>query len=219
MNIEKTLLLFDWDDVLFNATAFVAEFTDELEKLDMSRAVIYETYQAAKQLEGGYSPAGQASLLGASYPEQLPKIHAVFERAMSRVPGFMFTDAKNFVIAAGLKGSALGVLSAGNEQFQSEKIKRSGLDQQFNHIIVVPADKPGANKADEIAKLLLQYERVVFFEDAIDNLNDAAKVFGNDERLTLVYVNRDGHVHQLPSGTVQVASLDSAVLRSLCFGE
>lgn len=218
-NIEKTLLLFDWDDVLFNTAEFKNEFTDGLEEAGISPIIVFETYQAAKQLEGGYSFNGHASLLIASFPELTEKIRAVFDRAMSRVPGFMFTDAKQLVITAGLKGAALGVLTAGNEQFQAEKIKRSGIEHQFNFIQIVPADKAGEAKAKIIAEKAGEYERIVFFEDSIDNLNDVARLVEGGDRLSFVYVNRDGKVHQLPPGTVQVATLDSALIAKVCFGE
>jgi|GEM_PF-2474156 len=216
-NIEKTLLIFDWDDVLFNTAEFKNDFTDGLEALDVSAAVVFETYQAAKQLEGGYSFDGHASLLIASYPEQAAKIRAVFDRSLSRVPGFVFTDAKQLVIAAGLKGAALGVLSAGNEAFQAEKIRRSGLELQFNFTRIVPAEEAGRHKAKIIAELLPQYEKVVFFEDTLDNLSAAAAILGEDPRLFYVYINRDGKVHQLPPGTTQVATFDSALVSKLCF--
>lgn len=218
-DIEKTVLIFDWDDVLFNATEFKNDFTDSLEELTISPAVIFETYQAAKQLEGGYSFDGHASLLIASYPEHAEKIRAVFARSMSRVPGFMFSDAKQLIISAGLKGAALGVLTAGNEQFQMEKIKRSGLEAQFNFIKTVSSEKAGEAKAKVIAEKGGEYERIIFFEDSIENLNEVARLLGDNERLAFVYVNRDGKVHQLPPGTTQVATLDSALIAKLCFGE
>ena len=219
MNIEKTLLVFDWDDVLFNTAEFKNDYTDSLEELQISPAVVFETYQTAKQLEGGYSFDGHASLLVTSYPEQAEKIRAVFARSMSRVPGFVFTDAKQLVISAGLKGAALGVLTAGNEQFQAEKIKRSGLELQFNFIRIVPFTGAGEAKAKIIAEKAGEYERIVFFEDSVENLQEVARLLGDNERLALVYVNRDGHVHQLPPGTTQVATLDSSVIARLCFGE
>lgn len=218
-DIEKTLLLFDWDDVLFNTAEFKNDYTDSLEELQISPAVVFETYQTAKQLEGGYSFDGHAALLATAYPEQAEKIRAVFARSMSRVPGFVFTDAKQFIISAGLKGSALGVLTAGNEVFQAEKIKRSGLENQFNFISIVSADKAGVNKAKIIAEKAGEYERIVFFEDNIDNLNEVFRLIGDTDRLALVYVNRDGRVHQLPPGTTQVATFDSALIAKICFGE
>ncbi len=219
MNIERTLLLFDWDDVLFNAAEYKNDFTDGLEELQISPAVVFETYQAAKQLEGGYSFDGHASLLIAAYPDQAEKIRAVFARTMQRVPGFIFTDAKQLVISAGLKGAALGVLTAGNETFQNEKIKRSGLALQFNFISVIPAANAGEHKARIIAEKAGEYERIIFFEDSVENLHEVARLLGEHERLALVYVNRDGKVHQLPPGTTQVATLDSTIISKLCFGE
>jgi hypothetical protein len=218
MEIEKTLLLFDWDDVLFNAAEFKNDFTDGLEELNISGAVVFEKYQEAKLLDGGYSFEGHATLLISVYPDQAEKIRAVFARTMSRVPGYMFTDAKNLVITAGLKGSQLGVLTGGNEKHQAEKIQRSGLINQFNFIKHVPPESP-EHKADVIVELLPQYERIIFFEDRIDMLEAVATAAAGDERLALVYVNRDGKVHQLPPGTVQTASLDSPVITKLCFGE
>ncbi|MDO8601876.1 MAG: HAD family hydrolase [bacterium] len=216
-NIEKTLLLFDWDDVLFNAADFKNDYTDSLEELNISPAVVFETYQEAKRLENGYDFDGHATLLVSAYPDQAEKIRAVFARSMSRVPGFVFADAKHLVITAGLKGAALGIATAGNEQFQAEKIKRSGLELQFNFIKIIPADKAGENKAKIIAEKAGEYERIVFFEDSIDNLNEVARLLVENKRLSLVYVNRDGHVHQLPPGTTQVATLDSAIISKLCF--
>lgn len=218
-DIEKTLLIFDWDDVLFNKTAFKNDYTDALEALGISATVIYETYQAAAKLGGGYTFAEHASLLIASYPELQEKIRAVFDRAMQRVPGFLFADAKQFIISAGLKGAALGVLTAGSEQFQAEKIKRSGIEFQFNFITIVPIDKAGANKAKVIAEKAGEYERIIFFEDSIENLNEAAHLIGENERLAFVYLNRDGHIQQLPPGTTQVSTFDSAIVAKLCFGE
>lgn len=219
MNIEKTLLLFDWDDVLFNTAEFKNDFTDGLEELAISPTIVFETYQAAKKLEGGYSFDGHISLLVASYPEQADTIRAVFERSLSRIPGFVFADAKQLVMSAGLKGAALGILTAGNVGFQKEKIRRSGLEMQFNFIETVPNDKAGERKANVIASKAGEYERIIFFEDSIENLNGVARLLGDNDRFALVYVNRDGHVHQLPPGTTQVAALDSSVISKLCFGE
>lgn len=218
-NIEKTLLLFDWDDVLFNAADFKNDFTDALEELDISRVVVFETYEAAKRLEGGHSFAGHASLLSNAYPELADKIRAIFEKTMSRVPGFVYSDAKQFVIAAGLKGAALGVLSAGNETFQREKIERSGLSAQFNFITVVGYDKAAQLKAEAIVKLAEQYERIVFFEDNVDNLIAVEGMITESGRVFYVYINRDGKVRQLPPGTVQAANFDNALINELCFGK
>jgi len=218
-DIEKTLLLFDWDDVLFNAADFKAEFTDGLEEIGISPIVVFETYQAAKRLEGEYSFDNHASLLITSFPELAEKIRAVFSRTMSRVPGFMYSDAKHFIIAAGLKGAALGVLSAGNKQFQGEKIHRSGIENQFNFIAIVSAVNPGQEKARIIAEKAGEYERIVFFEDSVEVLNDVARLVEGGDRLSFVYVNRDGKVHQLPPGTTQVSTLDSAVVAKVSFNE
>ncbi len=216
MDLEKTLLLFDWDDVLFNAAEFKNYFTDALEELAMSRVTIYETYQAAKQLgSGGYTFAGHLSLLSNAYPQFRDQIKAIFDTTIKRSPAFVFPDAKQMVITAGLKGNQIGVLSAGDEQFQMEKIQRSGLLPQFNFVKIIPLG--AEHKAAEIEKLLPQYERVVFFEDRIDMLEAAAALTPDRQRLALVYVNRDGSLHQLPQGTVQTASLDSAIISKLCF--
>lgn len=218
-DIEKTLLLFDWDDVLFNTADFKNDFTDSLEELDISRIAVFETYEASKQMEGGHSFENHASLLIAAYPDQAEKIRAVFARTMSRVPGFVYSDAKQFIIAAGLKGAALGVLSAGNEQFQKEKIERSGLYTQFNFITVVPYANAGERKAQEIVKLAEQYEKIVFFEDSVDNLHTVESVLSEAGRVFYVYVNRDGKVHPLPPGTLQISSFDSTPLAKFCFEE
>jgi FMN phosphatase YigB (HAD superfamily) len=217
-DLEKILLLFDWDDVIFNAAEFKNDFTDALEELDISGAVVFETYQTAKQLEGGYSFAGHAGLLATAYPEQADKIRAVFDKSMSRVPGFVFPDAKQLIIAAGLKGTQLGILTAGNEQFQKEKIQRSGLEPQFNFIKYISSLEP-SHKADAIFDIVPQYDRVIFFEDRVDMLEAAAATGAREDRLSLVYVNRDGRVQQLPPGTVQAATLNSSIVSKLCFGE
>jgi FMN phosphatase YigB (HAD superfamily) len=160
--------IFDFDDVLFkNTKEFKEHVYDILEKAGIPREkskALYLDHRNNFSLEVFLS----SLFYGPNNEQEIKEIH---EEIMKEAPGFVNRELLGALHHGRLKKDDIYIVTSGNEEFQREKIERSGLAEFFHpsHIIPVP-DK----KTEAITKIVhdAKGEEVVFIDDKDHHFKD-----------------------------------------------
>lgn len=143
--------IFDFDDVLFHTTKHRLEHMFfVLEKAGISRRDIEEYY--ARERVNMFSLKNLLAYF--SIKEE------IYEKIMREVKNFLNDDL--IKIVKNLSKENCYLVTCGHEEFQKDKIIRSGITPLFTEIIVVPDTK---KEAIENLCVKFKNERVVFIDD------------------------------------------------------
>ncbi|MEK7190435.1 MAG: HAD hydrolase-like protein [Patescibacteria group bacterium] len=164
--------IFDFDDVLFNNTA---QFKEHMFKILAEAGVSEEKARAYyKEVRTKkFSLKKFIKELFSRYPEIKKTVAETYEAIMQECPKFLNTTLVEGVKR--LKKDNCYIVSNGDEEFQGDKIKYSGMGNLFHdhHIFLVPGEK-----RTTIAKVCEQEENkgieFVFIDDKqefIDEIN------------------------------------------------
>ena len=144
--------IFDFDDVLFYTTRRRVEYIYPfLEKLGISRQKVDEYYKEVR----GQNFSMKKLLKYFSLPEE------TYEEIMRDSIDFSNKETINFLKKAGKENCF--IITYGDEEFQLDKIKRTGVDTLVSEIIVVSTDE----KKEFIEVICEKYknEKIVFIDD------------------------------------------------------
>ncbi len=150
--------IFDFDDVLFNTTPrFKEHLRSYLEKAGISRVAVEEY---AKNLQGK----------GFSLKELLNKFSVSlnwYKKILKNSEEFINQDLLKIIKKLGRENCY--IVSFGNKEFQSDKIKRARIEDFFLKITVVPGSKKEA-----IEKICAKYkdEQIIFVDDKAKHFED-----------------------------------------------
>ncbi len=150
--------IFDFDNVLFHTSKhFKEHLFITLGEVGISRNSAQEYYN--KEHWNQFSLKKMLAYL--SVAEDL------YEKIMNR--NQFFLNKELLEIIRKMKSSDCYIVTYGDEEFQSDKIKRCGISHLFSEIIIVSGSKKGA-----IEKLCAKhkYEQVIFIDDKAQHFED-----------------------------------------------
>lgn len=151
--------IFDFDDVLFYTTKkFIPHEYVVLEKVGISRIDIENYYKDIKLSNSAFSM--KKMLEHFSVPEE------IYKEIMQENKNYLNQELVSIVMKLGKENCF--ILSFGDEEFQIDKIKTSGIEHLFSQIIVVKN-----NKKDFVEKICNLYkdEQVFFIDDKEEYLS------------------------------------------------
>ncbi len=162
---KKTKIIFDFDDVLFDAKQFKQRIYSCLEKNGIPYDISEEYY---KKIRGGeFSIKNFISdlLIMQNIKQISPK--DIYEDIMSKCEEFVNKDL--IEIAYGIGKDNCFIVSKGEKEQQLDKIKMSKIDHLFFEINIVPG-----NKSKEIERICRDNKdfKVIFVDDKITHLEE-----------------------------------------------
>ncbi len=155
-------IIFDFDDVLFNANAFKELMFFYLEERGIRNA--RELYKQMRKREKLFSPSQYLNELGIKKDERA----TVYEGIMT--PCAWLFNKEMVGIMSEIGEENFFIISQGDEAFQEDKIDRAIGDQVLgSHIIIVPD-----SKREEVIRICMMFkdEDVIFVDDKIEFLNN-----------------------------------------------
>jgi hypothetical protein len=155
-------VIFDFDDVLFNANAFKEIIFLELENEGVLD--IRERYQKERELKRLFDL--EIFLRSLSFDEL--KVHSFYQKYITFSASLVNQEMVNLIPKLGREN--VFILSQGAEQFQRDKINAVLGDMlSASHILIVPG-----SKKDEISNICRRFrnEGVIFVDDKVEFLND-----------------------------------------------
>lgn len=137
------IIFIDFDDVLFNTKLFKRKLIKVFLANGISRKDFFESYydypfKTKKGLKK-YDPWQQIKALKEKYNLEEKKIIKDLENLLRNSKEFLFFDSKYFLKK--FDKDFLILLSYGDNKFQEEKVKGSGLAKYFFKIIINDKDK------------------------------------------------------------------------------
>lgn len=158
--------IFDFDDVLFYTTKMLKKHMYTcLQEAGISRETAERYYKTAREKE--FSLKKSIAGIFANEKKNKNDVEKIYEKIMSECKNFT-----NSVLIEKIK--KLGredcfIITNGEEEFQKDKIARSGIAPFFSEIYIVPESKKEiiynlCNKYDE--------EEIIFTEDKIRFIED-----------------------------------------------
>ncbi len=157
--------IFDFDDVLFNTKKFKEKIYLSVEKVGISRDVEETYYKEFRKY--AFSLKIFLTNLFAREKKRSVSVDAIYEEIMSDCERLLNKDLLEIVQK--LSASDCFILTSGDEEFQKDKIRRSGIEKLFSEITVVPD-----SKREAMNKICAQYkdEKVIFIDDKQKFLDD-----------------------------------------------
>ena len=151
--------IFDFDDVLLDtAKRRTLHMYPRLEKAGVSLAAINEYYEKYRERK---LFSMKQLIAHFSLPEE------VYEELMKEIEDFRNDELVEIIKKLGKENCF--IVSQGDEEFQLDKIKRTGVVPLFSEIVIVQETKKKA--VEGICELYID-EEVVFIDDKIQNFED-----------------------------------------------
>lgn len=149
------MFIIDLDDTLLNTQGFKEARIQALHEIGVSAAEYNKSYKEAYSNAQGvntYNDATHTKALVASGFDE-GAVAQAFASAVSRLPGFLFPDALNFLQFLKDINQQLVLLSLGQSGFQKMKIDSLGIAKYFDDIFTTDT-----TKAEIIEKILSQHK-------------------------------------------------------------
>ena len=135
---DNIKLIFDFDDTLFNTAEFKKSMFSSIKKAGISYSIAEDNYKKIRSLDTPFSLKVFLSLLF-SQGKKWKTIGNLYEKIMADCPSFLNKKLINVVSKMGKFNCY--IVTNGDEEFQLDKIKRSGIDSFFDTIDIVPGSK------------------------------------------------------------------------------
>lgn len=155
-------VIFDFDDVLFNASAFKELMFSFLERYGIKNAK--EVYTRMRETEKVFSVARYIDFLGIKENEK----EIIYEGIMT--PCAFLVNKELVAIIEEVGKENIFIVSQGDEMFQRDKIDRALSGKVLEGNVVVVSD----SKRAEVAKICQMFkdEEIIFTDDKLEFLND-----------------------------------------------
>jgi FMN phosphatase YigB (HAD superfamily) len=158
--------IFDFDDVLLHTTKmFKRQMYNSLENAGINREDALEYYRKTRGQE--FSLRNFITELLKTAGKDTAQTEKIYEEIMSKCPNFTNVELVNKISTMGKENCF--IVTNGDGDFQSEKIKRSGISHLFQEVFVVPGSKQEA-----IYNICSKYkdDKVFFVDDKTTFFND-----------------------------------------------
>ena len=159
-------VIFDFDDVLFNNTKqFKKRMFSCLAKAGIPHDIALEYYKKVRERE--FSLKDFISHLFVTKKIKGTNVQDVYEDIVSKCKNFVNTELVKIVKKMGKKNCY--IITNGDQEFNLEKIKRSGMATSFGQIYVV-----AGSKKEIIEKICRsnKNEKIIFVDDKNKFLDD-----------------------------------------------
>jgi len=166
-------IIFDFDHTLFSTKEFYNALKRVFMGLGIDEKLFQESYQKSKETNKFYRPLKQFKLIIKQKPEiKETDLIKKFNRVLRNAPQFLYEDTLPF-LKKWQKKSDLVLLSYGEERFQKQKIRASGIQKYFKKIIITRDVK----KSKPFKRIFKNLEKIIFIEDDLQTLSRTKKVF------------------------------------------
>ena len=165
MKHSPCLLIIDFDGVLFNDVRFKKEYESLFGRAGISKEMYEKTYQQTKK-KGYYDSRIHIRLAlgsgqGASVTEK--NLFSQIKKFLDQSSRFIYGDVKKFLAFLKEEEISAILLSTGDAVFQKHKITRSGIEDFFDEVIIIPH----ASKIADVDLILRKIKPVsaIFIDD------------------------------------------------------
>ncbi len=182
MSTNKLKVFSDLDRTLLSTDDFLDFFQESFLRLGIKKDVLLETYRASKK-DKLYRPETHLKLLSKE-GFALEELRKTFEKVMARTSDFLYEDTVPFLKERQKEASFI-IVTWGDEWFQKEKVRKSGL-KEFLEKVAVSKER---NKVKALSPYLFKDEKAFFVDDDPFPLNALKPLFPS---LVTVRMKRKG---------------------------
>lgn len=190
-------IFLDFDDTLFDTSAFFNALQVIFEKFGVSKALFLKSYQEMKAefptIGWRYSCEMHIERLRQSLSFDEEGLRKELRVCIADTEKFLFPDAKSFLASLKVSGYSTFILSFGDIYFQTAKISGTGISQFIERNIITDKDKAVAlqSEIDDDGK------NAWFFDDRIHFIESVKRAF---PKVRTVLVRRvGGHQEEEPN--------------------
>lgn len=193
-NPNERLVILDFDHSLFNTEEFKESLREIFIKYGVGKELYNETYKEIREKEEGpYSLERHLSILEGRMMynrKKLRKIKREVLDLLKRTDEYLFSDTMDFLRQES-KRSKLVLVTLGEKEFQSLKIKSSGIKKYFVQIIISRGRARKGSKDKEIAKVIdgHQDREIFMVEDVAREIDLMKKDY---PFVTMIKIERPG---------------------------
>ncbi len=177
MKYSPSLLVIDFDGVLFDDARFKKDYESLFRRAGVREEIYQKTYDTTKK-QGHYDPRIHIHLAlgGASGASVIEKnLFSQIKKFLDQSFRYLFGDVKGFLQFLKDEEVRMVLLSTGDAAFQNQKIAKSGLTDFFDDIVIIPhASK--TNALDQIIRKM-RPESVLFIDDKREVVEHIKKSF------------------------------------------
>lgn len=177
----KTKLFIDFDKTLFDTSQVKERLVRIFGQFDFSQEEIDQTY-LAETLDGKYSPEGQAKRLNDIRQFDLEVAELKIKSMIFDSGKLLYPDTNEFLDNIDKEKYEVNLLSYGDVEFQSRKVKHSGITDKFDNIYITNIEKQIYLK-----DIVSEDENFFVIDDKIDNLE---KISAEYNKAFMIYINR-----------------------------
>ena len=130
-----SIIIFDFDDTIFNTRKLKKTIFDKIESLGISSEIVKNSYEISKKRFNHYTPDNHISIINEMSdhdisPKQTAEIKAI-DFSLHR------NDKIHDILSSLSKKNHLIHLTIGDQNFQKLKIHKSGISKYFHEIHIV----------------------------------------------------------------------------------
>lgn len=191
-------IILDFDYTLFNAASLKREM---MRKLGVSQKVFNQTYKlavATHKNSHDYSVLKHLELIAKQRSGfNLRDGKKIVDSVLNESAKHMYAQSYNFLKNLSARGYKLILVTRGNQDWQSLKIKNTGVHNYFDKIIISPKWKTQGLK-----KMLKLVKRGYFVSDHIDEVKDTKKYINAYKPILKLRYKKDLQVakqHSIPA--------------------
>jgi len=166
------IIILDFDHTIFNTTAYVERLQKNLEKAGISKNEFWDKRQSLKDC---CHLVDIDQFVDSLEQENKSALHDVIHETIEQyAQEFIFSDVNGFITQHKDNFDFL-ILTQGDEELQTKKIKHSNLPTYVSYKIV--KDK----KVLVIGDVIDLYDEVIFIDDKAKNIDDIKKAYSTVE--------------------------------------
>lgn len=167
----KIKLFVDFDKTIFDTSQVKERLAQIFSQLGFSQGEITQSY-LAESLDGKFSPEGQAKRLNRIRPYNLKVAELKIKSMIFDSNKFLYSDTIDFLNSLDREKYEVDLLSYGDEDFQTRKVKRSGVIDKFENIYITNIEKQ-----IYIKDIVSLDDYFIVIDDGTENLEKISKVF------------------------------------------
>ena len=182
----KTKFFIDFDGTMFDTEMFRDGLFEILRDAGFSSDQIKKTYKSTC-LDYKYSPEKQLDKLSAEKSFDLEKVlQKIGNLYDAIIPKMIYPEIISFLEQIDREKYEIDLLSLGDTEFQSEKVKYSELNQYFDNFYF-----PEIQKWDYLPNLVSKDEKFVIIDDRGDAMEKISKIYEQSLCLQIIRRSRD----------------------------
>lgn len=160
-------IFIDFDDVLFNTKKFITEYLKIFKRYGVSEEIFRKYYYDGKKTKfKRYDLNGHIKRISQNLNVDIDNLKKDLNKFLSDTRKFVFSDVEKTLKSLGKHD--LYILSCGDRQIQSAKIKNSGIVDYFKKVMISQKNKFSALK---------EKKPFYFLDDRVLHLEDVKKQY------------------------------------------